>query len=121
MDEINAKKEQDVMDTTTSEILQMQKQYLSAAESKITEYDVKEVQKKLEKMATEAIKTELDNRQKYLVELLQNEHERMEYASKKELKMIKQDRDRLEKELSSKYASEGRRHYIEYLRQENLK
>ena len=36
MEEINAKKEQEVMDTTTSEILQMQKQYLSAAESKIT-------------------------------------------------------------------------------------
>lgn len=30
----------------------MQKQYLYAAESKITEYDVKEIQKKLEKMAT---------------------------------------------------------------------
>ncbi len=36
-----------MVDTTASEILQMQKQYLSAAESKITEYDVKEIQKKL--------------------------------------------------------------------------
>jgi ribosomal protein L17 len=50
----------------------MQKQYLSAGENKITEYDVKEVQKKLEKMATEAIKNELDNRSRYLVDLLQN-------------------------------------------------
>lgn len=32
-----------------------------------------------------------------MVELLQNEHERMEYASKKELKNIKQERERLEK------------------------
>jgi len=31
MEEINAKKEKEVVDTTTSEILQMQKQYLSAA------------------------------------------------------------------------------------------
>jgi hypothetical protein len=79
------------------------------------------VQKKLEKMATETIKNELDNRNRYMIELLQSEHERTEYASKKELKVIKQERERLEKELSSKYATEGRRHYIEYLRQENLK
>ena len=68
----------------------MQKQYLSAAESKITEYDVKEVQKKLEKMATEEIKNEIENRSRYLADLLQNEHERMEYASKKELKVMRQ-------------------------------
>jgi len=43
-------------------------------------------------MATEAIKNELENRGKYMVDLLQNEHERMEYASKKELKTIKQER-----------------------------
>lgn len=36
----------------------------------------------------------------------------MEYASKKELKVIKQERERLEKELTSKYTNEGRRHYI---------
>lgn len=59
----------------------------------------------------------MENRNKYLVDLLQNEHERMEYASKKELKVLKQERERLEKELSSKYASEGRRHYLEYLKQ----
>jgi hypothetical protein len=40
-----------------------------------------------------------------MVDLLQNEYERMEYASKKDLKMLKQDRERLEKELSSKYNS----------------
>jgi hypothetical protein len=54
------------------------------------------------------------------VELLQSEHEKMEYASKKELKMIKQDRERLEKELSSKYKSEGRRHFVEYIKQSNI-
>ena len=99
----------------------MQKQYLSAAESKITEYDFKEIQKKLEKLATEAIKGELENRNKYLVDLLQNEYERMEYASKKDLKLIKQERERLEKELSSKYANEGRRHYLEYVKQQNFR
>jgi hypothetical protein len=45
----------------------------------------------------------------------------MEYASKKELKMIKQDRDRVEKELSSKYKDEGRRHYVEELKNSYLK
>jgi hypothetical protein len=93
MEEIKTRKEQELnKDYSASEILQMQKQYLSAAESRITEYDVKEIQKKLEKMATEAIKSELENRNNYLVGLLQNEHERMEYESKKELKVIKQDR-----------------------------
>lgn len=113
-------KEKHHSDTTATEILQMQKQYLSAAESKITEYDVKEIQKKIEKMATESIRSELENRQSYLVNLLQSEHERMEYASKKELKLMKQDRERLEKELSSKYRDEGRRHYVEYLKQSNF-
>lgn len=39
--EIQAKEKREANDTTAIEILQMQKQYLSAAESKITEYDVK--------------------------------------------------------------------------------
>lgn len=61
-----------MVDTTAVEILQWQKQYLTGAENKITEYDVKEIQKKLEKLATEAIKNELENRNKYLGDLLQN-------------------------------------------------
>ena len=47
MEEINAKKEEEVVDTTAIQILQWQKQYLTSAESKITEYYVKEIQKKL--------------------------------------------------------------------------
>lgn len=39
--EIQVKEKREANDTTAIEILQMQKQYLSAAESKITEYDVK--------------------------------------------------------------------------------
>lgn len=92
MEEINTKKEEEAVDTTAIQILQWQKQYLTSAESKITEYDVKEIQKKLEKMATQAIKGELENRNRYMVDLLQNEYERMEYASKKDLKMLKQQR-----------------------------
>lgn len=44
----------------------------------------------------------------------------MEYASKKEIKLMKQDRERLERDLSSKYKEEGRRHYIEYVKTNNL-
>lgn len=67
-------------------------------------------------MATDNIKQELENRKLYMNDLLQNQYQRMEYASKKELKGMKQERERLEKELESKYKSEGRRHYIEYMK-----
>lgn len=52
--------------------------------------------------------------------MLENEYERMEYASKKELKMIKQDKDRIEKELNSKYKDTGRRHYIDTIKNSML-
>ena len=52
--------------------------------------------------------------------LLQNEHERVEYASQKELRLIKQQRERLENDLGSKYREKGRRHYVEYLKHGNL-
>ena len=71
-------------------------------------------------MATDSIRSELEARSQYLLNLLQNEHERMEYASKKELKIMKQERERLEHDLSTKYREQGRRHYIEYLKHDNL-
>lgn len=103
-------------DNIVSDILQMQKQYMSVSESKIAEYDVKEIQKKLEKLAVEAIRSETANRNAYLKDLLENEYERMEYASKKELKLLRQDRERTEKELISKYKDQGRRHYVDQLK-----
>lgn len=98
----------------------MQKQYLSAAESKITQYDVKEIQKKLEKMATDHIKSELDARNIYLINLLQNQHERTEYASKKEIKVMKQQKELMEKNILSKYSQFGKKSYIESMKQSNF-
>lgn len=48
----------------------MQKQYLTGAENKITDYDVREIQKKLQKTAIETIKNELAARTNYLKDLL---------------------------------------------------
>ena len=70
----------------------MQKQYLDSSENKLAAYDTKEIQKKLEKTSIETIKAELENRNNYLKNLLENEHEKMEYASKKELKMLRQEK-----------------------------
>lgn len=63
--------------------MKMQKQYLETGEQKLAEYDMTEILKKLQNMATSAIKNETENRNSYLKNLLENQHERMEYASKK--------------------------------------
>lgn len=40
----------------------------------------------------------------------------MEYASKKELKVIKQQKERMEQELRNKYNDGGRRGYVEKMK-----
>ena len=48
----------------------MQKKYLETTDQKLAEYNMEEIQRKLEKMATQAIKAELENRNNYLKNLL---------------------------------------------------
>ena len=44
----------------------------------------------------------------------------MEYASKKELKILKQGKERLEKEYQSKYNDSGRRSYVDKMKYESM-
>ena len=89
------KEEGKYKNANTEQIIQMQKKYLEMSEQKLAEYDIVQIMKKLENMATNSIKYETENRTSYLRNLLENEHEKMEYASKKELKTIKQQKERL--------------------------
>lgn len=50
--------------------MQMQKKYLEMNEQKLAEYDIVEILKKLENMATSSIKSEMENRSNYLKNLL---------------------------------------------------
>lgn len=50
----------------------MQKKYLEASEQRLAEYNIEEIQRKLEKTATAAIKSEMENRVSYLKNLLEN-------------------------------------------------
>lgn len=47
------------MKNTAAEIMEMQKKYLETSTSKLAEYSIEEIQRKLEKMAAASIKSEL--------------------------------------------------------------
>ena len=44
----------------------------------------------------------------------------MEYASKKDLKTLRQQKERLQEEYSSKYRDSGRRNYVDKMKYESL-
>lgn len=62
---------------TASEIFQIERKYLEPTEQKISSYDVNEIQRKLEIMSAELIKSEQEKRTQYLKNLLENEIERV--------------------------------------------
>ncbi len=68
----------------------MQKQFFLAPHGTATIYSKEETHRKLEEESHCIIRSELDVRANYLKNLLENEHERLEYASQKELKTMKQ-------------------------------
>jgi hypothetical protein len=51
-----------------------------------------------------------------LKKLLESEHEKTEYASKKELKAMRQQKERLQEEFRNKYQDNGRRHYVQQMK-----
>jgi len=74
--------------------MKLQRKFLEPTESKIASYDATELRRKFEQSSTELIRSEQEKRREYMKNLLENELERIECASKKQLKEIRQERER---------------------------